>query len=79
MDEKVGGMKKMEGRKSWVDEKIGWIKKGLLRAKDAPLLAAPSFSVSISFTNAVICKVLGYITERFLLGTLFKNAKYLVS
>ena len=63
MDEKVGWMKKMDGAKSWVDEKIGWIKKGLMRARDAPLLAAPSFSVSISLTNAMICKALRFITE----------------
>ena len=46
----VGWMKKTEGRKSWVDEKIGWIKKCLMRARDAPLLAAPSMSVSISLS-----------------------------
>ena len=39
----VRWMKKLDGWKNWMDEKNGWIKKGLMRARDALLLAAPSF------------------------------------
>ena len=54
-DEKDGRTKKLKGR-NWMDEKIGWIK------KRCSVACSTFFSVSVSFTNAVICKAFGFIT-----------------